>query len=410
MQLYIDASGGIAGDMFTAALISAGADKSFVLKAMQIAALKLGYADIKLTSAKDDATRLNIGFQFNEKHIKGEKARELLNDIFDELNIQDIYRKFGFKVLDILIDAEKKAHSEFHFSNDKFYIYPIGTAHTPYKNEAPNRPDELSNGKFYINIFPEYESGLKDLDKFTHLFVFAYFDRSHGYSLVVNPPHNNREVGLFASRSPFRPNPIGMDIVKILKIEKNIIHTSPMDFFDNTPVIDLKPVINSLDHIEDSNNGWLTPKDHDVRIVQSVEHIGHKHMPHENNHSHSHEDAFLHEAQDILIDITGAVTAMQNLNIFPEAFLISPVSVGDGMVHFSHGKVSVPAPATKIILEKYSIPYNKGPINNELCTPTGAAILAALNSKLSDMPLNYSKCGKSRGTKDLDIEPLKIYF
>lgn len=141
----------------------------------------------------------------------------------------------------------------------------------------------------------------------------------------------------------------------------------------------------------------------------------HKHHPshhndtHLHDHHHQHDDAFLHEAQDILIDITGVVIGMQLLDIETTAYIVAPVSAGGGKVHFSHGKVDVPAPATKNIFEKFKIDYIEGPVETELCTPTGAAVLAALDAtKITSKPVNYKYQGTSRGTKDLPVPPLSI--
>ena len=127
------------------------------------------------------------------------------------------------------------------------------------------------------------------------------------------------------------------------------------------------------------------------------------------SHTHSH-GKFLQEAQDIILDITGTVTALESLELDPDATITSPVSVGGGMVQFSHGKLPVPAPATKNILENYNIPYIKGSVESELCTPTGAAILAALNVKEGNLPCKYHKRGFSRGTKNLSNLPFTIYL
>ena len=138
------------------------------------------------------------------------------------------------------------------------------------------------------------------------------------------------------------------------------------------------------------------------------------------NHQHTHhhhppgnEETFLHEAQDIVIDIMGAIMGMQQLDIEPGAELLCPVSVGGGHVHFSHGTHSIPAPATTIMLKEYHIQWKKGPVDVELFTPTGAAILAALGSSLNNSivieALNIVSIGKARGTKILEIPPLKLY-
>lgn len=96
-------------------------------------------------------------------------------------------------------------------------------------------------------------------------------------------------------------------------------------------------------------------------------------------HVHGDEGAVLHEAQDILIDVVGAAVGLQHLNVaLDRVVCLSPVYVGGGFVTFSHGRLPVPAPATRAILERFRVPYAFGPVEKELFTPTGAALLAAL--------------------------------
>lgn len=138
----------------------------------------------------------------------------------------------------------------------KIEFESIGTIYTPYEEQAPFRPDPQAEGKFSIRIKKEYQSALQDLEKFSHIIVLFYFDRSTKTNLIAHPPLlNGAETGLLASRSPNRINKIGMDIVKVLGIEGNVIRTSPMDVLDNTPLLDIKPYIPDLDCHPDANKG-----------------------------------------------------------------------------------------------------------------------------------------------------------
>ncbi len=133
----------------------------------------------------------------------------------------------------------------------------IGTIHTPYKKNAPFRPEENAEGEFYIVVDKQYLKALLELDKFQYIIVYFYFDRSTNKNLVAHPPNSGgKEVGLFASRSPNRLNGIGMNIVKLIRIEENIIYTSGMDALDNTPLLDIKPYIENLDSKPGAGNGW----------------------------------------------------------------------------------------------------------------------------------------------------------
>ncbi len=122
----------------------------------------------------------------------------------------------------------------------------------------------------------------------------------------------------------------------------------------------------------------------------------------------------MHEAQDIVIDIMGAVMGLQLLEIEPQAFMVGPVSVGGGHVHCSHGTLDIPAPATTIVMREYDILWQKGPLEKELLTPTGATILAALGAQQYDGKAydGLEKCaiGSARGTKILPIPPLQLYL
>lgn len=250
MKLLIDPKGGIAGDMFTAALISAGADYSYMHAALTKAAGKLGAVNISLNKTDDRSNQLSIELTPNDNHLEGKQARRILEEVFDELDIKEVYMDFGFQILSILLEAEKKAHSD---------------------------------GRF-----------------------------------------------------------------------------------------------------------------------------GHLH-----HHDNPGETTYLHEAQDIIIDITGAVCGLQNLNVSPYACLLSPISVGGGTVTFSHGELEVPAPATSIILKEHHIPWTEGPVQQELCTPTGSSIIAALDGWLTDKSLRefeVIRTGQSRGGKILAVPPLKIYL
>ncbi len=259
-RLYIDPTGGFAGDMFSAALISAGADEKLMIKAMELAASKIGKADISATKTHDGATRLLINISHDHNHLSGHDAKHLLMSIFEELEIKEMYKAIWMVALQNLIDAEIKAHKEHTFLTDHHH-----------------------------------------------------HDHSHGH--------------------------------------------------------------------------------------------------HHHGHVHENDEAYLHEAQDILIDITGAVFGLQQLDADRHAVLIKPVSIGGGMITFSHGTLPVPAPATENMISRFDIPVKKGPVDFELFTPTGAAILSALFPEMkgdAGFKDEEISTGASRGTKDLDIPPLKI--
>ncbi|MFH0896165.1 MAG: tRNA (N6-threonylcarbamoyladenosine(37)-N6)-methyltransferase TrmO [Bacteroidota bacterium] len=133
----------------------------------------------------------------------------------------------------------------------------IGTVHTPYEEKAPFFASEDQEGVFYIDLNPELTDALYLVNTFKYIILLFYIDRGKPHKLRVHPPvADGREVGLFASRSPNRPNPIGMTITRILKIEGNRIYTTGLDILNNTPLLDIKPYMQSSDCKPEANNGW----------------------------------------------------------------------------------------------------------------------------------------------------------
>ncbi|MBN2150251.1 MAG: tRNA (N6-threonylcarbamoyladenosine(37)-N6)-methyltransferase TrmO [Candidatus Lokiarchaeota archaeon] len=135
----------------------------------------------------------------------------------------------------------------------------IGTIRTPYENDAPYQPIEEDDGSFQVIIDPKYSNGLYKLETFKYIYVIYLIDRvTRPYSDLIAPswiPCAN--VGIFASRSPVRPNRIGISIVKIKRIEDNTVFTTGLDVFDGTPLLDIKPYIKDLDSKKDANYGWI---------------------------------------------------------------------------------------------------------------------------------------------------------
>jgi tRNA (adenine37-N6)-methyltransferase len=177
-------------------------------------------------------------------------------------------------------------------------LRPIGVARTPYSDWAPNQPPErdAQPGAFRIELDPEHSEGLRDLERFSHLIVVSYLDRSDDeFDYRVQPPWaKGREVGLFASRSPRRPNAIGISVVKLLRIEEETIHTSPLDLLDGTPVIDLKPYIRALDSRPEANDGWIEDLNDHEHLLQHLRAVPHDHG-HGHGHGHDHGDRSCHE-------------------------------------------------------------------------------------------------------------------
>jgi len=161
----------------------------------------------------------------------------------------------------------------------KIIFQPIGTIHTPYIDEAPYQPLKDDKGEFYIVLQETLTPALESLNRFKYIYIIYYINKlSKTPNLKINPPWiKNIQIGLFASRAPNRPNPIGLSIVQLKKIEKNIIYTSGLDVFDNTPLLDIKPYIQELDAKLDANNGWLNfenkeDQDHLLLHIKGIPH------------------------------------------------------------------------------------------------------------------------------------------
>ena len=141
-------------------------------------------------------------------------------------------------------------------------FFPIGIIHTPFKDDAPFTDFENAEGEFYVELNSEYTDGLYLLDKLNYCYLIFHFHKpKREPKMRVFPPRGNGiEVGLWATRSPNRINPIGLTIVKIKKIEGNRIFTSGLDILDGTPLLDIKPYIRDFDIKEDANMGWIETK------------------------------------------------------------------------------------------------------------------------------------------------------
>ncbi len=152
----------------------------------------------------------------------------------------------------------------------------IGTIHTPYHFFAPYQPRESGEGEFIIEVDSAYRDGLYKLEEFSYIYVLYYLHQQRGaLSLKVIPPWTDQEVGLFASRSPYRPNPLGLSVVKLLRQRSNRLFTSDLDIFDGTPLLDLKPYLQELDSKADADYGWLSGSESREHLLLHIRGIPH---------------------------------------------------------------------------------------------------------------------------------------
>jgi tRNA-Thr(GGU) m(6)t(6)A37 methyltransferase TsaA len=140
-----------------------------------------------------------------------------------------------------------------------FSMQAIGYVKSPYKQarEIPKGLGAKHEAEGVLEILPEFELGLTDIEGFSHLFVIWVFDRSGGFELLGTPPSDNRPHGVFATRSPRRPNPIGLTVVELLRREGTRLHVRGIDMLDGTPILDLKPYLSNISP-ERLRRGWLS--------------------------------------------------------------------------------------------------------------------------------------------------------
>ena len=139
-----------------------------------------------------------------------------------------------------------------------FSPQPIGFVRSPYERTAqiPKGLGAKHDAEGVLEILPQFEAGLTDIEGFSHLIVLWVFDRSAGFELVGTPPSDNRPHGVFATRSPRRPNPIGFTVVELLHREGRSLHVRGIDMLEGTPILDIKPYLSSVP-AENLMRGWL---------------------------------------------------------------------------------------------------------------------------------------------------------
>jgi tRNA-Thr(GGU) m(6)t(6)A37 methyltransferase TsaA len=139
-----------------------------------------------------------------------------------------------------------------------FTPQPIGFVRSPYTNssEIPKGLGVKHDAEGVLEILREFEPGLGDIDGFSHLFVLWEFDRSDGFNLAGITPVDNRPHGVFATRSPRRPNPIGLTVVELLRRQDRLLCVRGVDMLDGTPILDIKPYMSSIP-ADKLRRGWL---------------------------------------------------------------------------------------------------------------------------------------------------------
>lgn len=139
-----------------------------------------------------------------------------------------------------------------------FTFKPIGLVESPYtaSSEIPRGLGAKHDAEGVLAILPEFEAGLADIEGFSHLFVIWVFDRNTGFDLTACPPSDNRTHGVFATRSPRRPNPVGLTVVELLRRDGARLHVRGVDMLNGTPILDIKPYLSNIPP-ETLRRGWL---------------------------------------------------------------------------------------------------------------------------------------------------------
>lgn len=142
-------------------------------------------------------------------------------------------------------------------------VNPIGTIRTPFREPkgAPVQPVAAGGAEGVVELDPRYAEGLRDLEGFERVWLLYWFHQAAPARMTVRPFLDDTDRGLFATRAPCRPNPIGLSCVRLLRVEGNRLHVADVDMLDGTPLLDIKPYAPQFDHYEVSRVGWLAGKD-----------------------------------------------------------------------------------------------------------------------------------------------------
>jgi len=218
------------------------------------------------------------------KKVAGEirKVIELSKEVNEHIELANKKLKEGYtpKPEKIFKTEKLTVKSKSQRLKDKFKSFKfrkIGIIRTPYTDNAPYQPVQEDEGDFCIVVDPQYVDGLHRLVEFRYIYVIYYIHKiERELSMAVSPPWaGGDEIGVFASRSPVRPNPIGLSIVRIKRIVNNKIFTSGLDVFDRTPLLDIKPYVKDLDSKPDANYGWIEEIDDYEHLLLHIKGIPH---------------------------------------------------------------------------------------------------------------------------------------
>jgi tRNA (adenine37-N6)-methyltransferase len=294
-----------------------------------------------------------------------------IQEIIERVGLKAEYADYACRAVDLLSEIQQSQEIEKKDHPVESISLPIiGRAYTPYQHEAPYQPSSANfqDGNFYIQISPQFAYGLHALDTFSHIYILSYLNRSESFDLKVKPPWREKieTYGVFATRSPNRPNPIGLTRARLLRVTDDRIYTGPLDLFNETPILDIKPFIHSLDaegyDQEEGNDGWLAGSEH-----LELHRLG---IPHEHPLVGEKSEPF-----DLMVAmIIGTAWGLQELEVDLQRIqCTAPIDIGPEYQC---------DPSTRKVFELHQIPYQFGSDQSAIVFPLAAAILAALSPQV----------------------------
>jgi len=154
---------------------------------------------------------------------------------------------------------------------DPRLFLPIGSIHSPFTEITgmPIQPNGARGVRGTVEIFEEFKEGLNDTSAFSRIILIYAFHRCQSYKLTVTPFLDSTHRGVFATRAPCRPNPIGLSIVRLIEVKGTTLVIEDVDILDGTPLLDLKPYVPEFDSYPDSSSGWLEHIVQDAEAVRS---------------------------------------------------------------------------------------------------------------------------------------------
>ncbi|MGB2876739.1 MAG: tRNA (N6-threonylcarbamoyladenosine(37)-N6)-methyltransferase TrmO [Dehalococcoidales bacterium] len=150
-------------------------------------------------------------------------------------------------------------------------VQTIGIIRSPFKEPTgtPIQASVAQDAEGIIEVYPQFVQGLKDLDGFDRIWLLYWFHQAAPAKMIVTPFMDDKPRGLFATRAPCRPNPIGISPVRLLKIEASCLHIADIDVLDGTPLLDIKPYAPKFDHFAVGRVGWMEGAEHNRRLADN---------------------------------------------------------------------------------------------------------------------------------------------